>query len=106
MARVSAAPRESGRLWHRVAVVLPLTQLDSFLEHVLPQLVRNETWYEGKRAFVRAARDAFFSYEGTIRQIYWQLREPYEADLRCAQPPVSFYSEALRPQPRPAAAWG
>ena len=61
-----------------------------FVREALPALARNETWYEGKRAFVRAARDAYFTYEATIRHIYWLLREPHRADIKCSQPPRAF----------------
>ena len=91
LGRVSAAPAAGGLLWHRTSIVLRQSELRAFLTEALPVLVRNATWLAGKRAFVRAARDAYFSYEAATRQIYWFLRDPDSADIKCAQPPRSFY---------------
>ena len=91
LARVSAAPRASGPLWQRAAIVLRASEYSAFLTDALPDLMANETWYEGKRAFVRAARDAYFTYEAVTRHIYWFLRDPERADIRCQQPPRSFF---------------
>ena len=108
LTRVSA-PAAAGMpaLWHRVGVVIRESQLPAFVD-ALPALATNLTWLAGKRAYARAARDAHFTYEAVTRQVVWLLRagDPREADLKCAQPPVSFYSEAERREPRPAAAWG
>ena len=94
--RVALAPAASGRLWQRVAVVLPISRFGAFLEEVLPFLSRNETWYRGKRAFAGAARDAYFTYEAVVRQIFWLFREPRPetADIKCAQPPRAFWGGA------------
>jgi len=91
LGRVSAAPAAGGLLWHRTSIVLRQSELRTFLTEALPVLVRNATWLAGKRAFVRAARDAYFSYEAATRQIYWFFRDPDSADIKCAQPPRSFY---------------
>ena len=91
LSRVSAAPRESGQVWHRTSIVLRMSEFASFVTVALPALVRNETWFEGKRAFIKAARASLFTYEAVTRQIYWWLKDPENADIKCQQPPRSFY---------------
>ena len=91
LSRVSAAPRESGQVWHRTSIVLRMSEFNAFVTDALPTLVRNETWFEGKRAFIKSARASLFTYEAVTRQIYWWLKDPENADIKCQQPPRSFY---------------
>ena len=78
-------------MWHRTSIVLRISDFRTFVVDALPELVKNATWFEGKRAFIKAARASLFTYEAVTRQFYWWLRDPENADIKCAQPPRSFY---------------
>ena len=86
-----ASDEASGlRLWHKVAIVVPVSRLPELLE-VLPALGANATYMAGKRALIRAARDQFFTYGAVVRHLWRLMDDPEAADLKCQQPPVAFF---------------
>ena len=86
-----ASDEASGlRLWHKVAIVVPVSRFDELLA-LLPQLAANATYMEGKRALAREARERFFTYEAVTRHLFRLFDDPAGADLHCQQPPVQFF---------------
>ena len=86
-----ASDEASGtRLWHRVAIIVPVSRFSELLE-LLPELAANATYMEGKRAYARAARNDYFTYAAVVRHLWRLFDDPASADLQCQQPPVAFF---------------
>ena len=83
-------PPPPQRLWHRAALVLPMSRFDDFLE-ALPHLEANVTWRKAKRDYALAATEAYFTYEAVMRHLFWLLSDLDGAEIKCAKAPQRYH---------------